>query len=643
MINIIIVSLITLLVSLFFESYVSNEHTYKLIYGAGDNNKKEISFNNIKYIIGTELINLDDEQTSLPKQFKLFKYLKDTVLFNPIPSLFYDDLINEYSYETSYSITKLGCHYGQRKLLINEIQFLTYYAKQTNIIIYVGAAPCEHLTVIKHLFPNNKYLLIDPNYCIIDDDKSVYIYQNPHIISNNAINIYRIYSDKTKPKHQQNGAKILTNIKVLFNDINYTYDMVTPFLNKVNLDTHKQLMINICNDAKLKMKNNNILKSIENNLDYDIFIIQDYLDINLLELISLNINEVKSNILFISDLRTSFYKNELSDTLNNYMNISNGPVDADILHNDCLQMLACHYIKPSYAMLKFHPPYFYEEWKQYSKYLQDNNTLKQVVEQVSREIFKKDDEFLFKEHFNKRHYNYKAERILLQPWAPPISSETRLIISKKTIIDREIIVYNSSQWENKFFIHNITRPYVSIPTYLYLTNDLANLNSEFKIYGYDCCPDCYIELTILYQYCKKKKYINFKNIELYSPDISEQKKYFPDIKKLCAIISKCLPYKLIDSYNYINKNTNYKCNFHGYNFPHIENHILFQIQNKSVNPISKKLYKVIISKKEPIPKIQLIKDSTDLKIYEFSNKLITNKLIKLIIKKFPPTFQDESI
>jgi len=57
-------------------------------------------------------------------------------------------------------------HWGQRKLLLSEIEFLTKYGMDDCIVIYIGAAPGSHtyeLTKMFHtIYPNMSYILIDP-------------------------------------------------------------------------------------------------------------------------------------------------------------------------------------------------------------------------------------------------------------------------------------------------------------------------------------------------------------------------------------------------------------------------------------------------------------------------------------------------
>lgn len=55
-------------------------------------------------------------------------------------------------------------HIGQRKLLLSEVQFLTHYykhEKQDPVVVYAGAAPGHHLTMLSNMFPRVKFILYD--------------------------------------------------------------------------------------------------------------------------------------------------------------------------------------------------------------------------------------------------------------------------------------------------------------------------------------------------------------------------------------------------------------------------------------------------------------------------------------------------
>jgi hypothetical protein len=57
---------------------------------------------------------------------------------------------------------KTVIHWGQRKLLMSEIEFLTTYARSGMTVVYAGAAPGTHLSYLSNLFPYVTFELYDP-------------------------------------------------------------------------------------------------------------------------------------------------------------------------------------------------------------------------------------------------------------------------------------------------------------------------------------------------------------------------------------------------------------------------------------------------------------------------------------------------
>jgi len=66
------------------------------------------------------------------------------------------------SYKRRKGEVKTVIHWGQRKLLMSEIEFLTLYSKNNDIVIYAGAAPGTHTNYLSKLFKNINFILIDP-------------------------------------------------------------------------------------------------------------------------------------------------------------------------------------------------------------------------------------------------------------------------------------------------------------------------------------------------------------------------------------------------------------------------------------------------------------------------------------------------
>lgn len=62
---------------------------------------------------------------------------------------------------------KTTVHWGQRKLLMSEIEFLTQIAgdmakAETSAVVYAGAAPGTHIRCLSRLFPDVQFVLVDP-------------------------------------------------------------------------------------------------------------------------------------------------------------------------------------------------------------------------------------------------------------------------------------------------------------------------------------------------------------------------------------------------------------------------------------------------------------------------------------------------
>lgn len=53
-------------------------------------------------------------------------------------------------------------HWGQMKLILSEIEFLTQYHSRGSVVLYVGAAPGEHIPLLSSMFPHLLFVLYDP-------------------------------------------------------------------------------------------------------------------------------------------------------------------------------------------------------------------------------------------------------------------------------------------------------------------------------------------------------------------------------------------------------------------------------------------------------------------------------------------------
>ena len=87
---------------------------------------------------------------------------------NKIPEKI-DDLVSFANYNKEAMDFQYKCHWGQKKLLLSEIQFLTKVCQKLNIkklnnyaVVYIGSAAGYHLPILYNLFPELLWLLYDP-------------------------------------------------------------------------------------------------------------------------------------------------------------------------------------------------------------------------------------------------------------------------------------------------------------------------------------------------------------------------------------------------------------------------------------------------------------------------------------------------
>lgn len=98
------------------------------------------------------------------------QYCQNLKIYDTVPRILHNNF-ERLKYQRRKNHNKTVVHWGQRKLLMSEIEFLTTYAEKGDIVVYAGAAPGNHTYLLSLMFPFVKFYLIDPNpfYCIETD------------------------------------------------------------------------------------------------------------------------------------------------------------------------------------------------------------------------------------------------------------------------------------------------------------------------------------------------------------------------------------------------------------------------------------------------------------------------------------------
>jgi hypothetical protein len=99
---------------------------------------------------------------SIAGEYKDFKSFERLFMERETQTIETVDQLEYMRYESSSRVVKIGDHIGQRKLFLNELQFLTKCTKH-KYCIYPGSSPGHKTYYLSSLFPHMKLILVDPN------------------------------------------------------------------------------------------------------------------------------------------------------------------------------------------------------------------------------------------------------------------------------------------------------------------------------------------------------------------------------------------------------------------------------------------------------------------------------------------------
>lgn len=487
----------------------------------------------------------------------ILKIGKDIVGKDNDPIYRYDQIPGSIKYRRTGEYAKLNCHLGQRKLLLNELQFYASFLprEEDHLVIYAGSASAEHMPIILEHFPSTKFLLIDPNYHNIDLSEVKYVYQDPDKVSDENLrefkNYIKYHGNLDRLKHLKRGAERLTKMKFL--PLTGDDKRSKSKRSKPRKDSMLHQTYNVIETVDEELSNILLIKEYfyhdgHKNLISDIFeddgkvfIIQDYMT----QLLSENIREALDNygkkmpVYFVTDIRTTIVEQSV-------------PGDLDIIWNSCLQIIFLRILEPKMSMLKFHPPYFKEsDKKDIERFVNGEFSFGPII-QADIDWVKKETKIDFIKEYLKGNFRYfKSNKIFLQPWAPRASSESRLIVAQKDL--DTFVKYDGAEWENRYIYLNKYRPYAYHSIWI-------KIFEQFKLdYDYDGCFDCSLEILIL------AHLLNSENKS--KENKSKESKDNIDFRKLKMRMKRDYYFtrKILDLYRKINKITffdlrnNYKC------------------------------------------------------------------------------------
>ncbi len=274
-----------------------------------------------------ELMKIVDAETA-----KKIKRLISSGFIKPVVE-YYNELLLSLPYRENDGSFISGVHCGQLKLLLSEIEYLTRIVEQHKrnnngkhvVVVYAGAGPGHHIDMLADMFPDFKFLLVDPTPFELKIERG----------------------DGTVLGHRTRAAAGQTR-------------HIAHFVHA---------------DRNVRLKNANCVyvsstDDISNEVvdgSYQIYIYEDFFTDDLARSLAKTFEEHEIMCAFISDIRS------ISDP-----NV--GVTNADILF-DLAQQFIWTTILNSYGLLKFRLPFYDEANKAKTKFIDHMN---EVFEEAAR-------------------------------------------------------------------------------------------------------------------------------------------------------------------------------------------------------------------------------------------------------------------
>jgi hypothetical protein len=351
------------------------------------------------------------------------------------PRVLTDD-IPRLPYTETKSIVTMASHVGQLKLLLSEIEFLTNHPT-ARFCIYAGSAPSHKGAMLAELFPHIRFIFIDPcEHFVKYGNKSQYDDENRDDF------LYFSYAGASKRSGLLNWwdgkeAKIVAR---------------QPSGQAGCKDYRSQLT------------------SVILSMKYRFYILEEYFDDDLAHNLA-----ILPYTVFISDIRS-----KAEDDAH--------PTTFDILFNSA-QMYTWLEILDCPAMTKFRCPYTIdaaEREQVAADYKFSLAYIKRVFTECSVDYIG---------NFAAGFFIHAHGEIRLQAFAPPSSTETRLVTNGRPIA----IQYDCTKYEQQLFYLNKVGLYSPGNYRLGLS---AEQTEKIDALGMCICANCTAAFRIIAEYCR---------------------------------------------------------------------------------------------------------------------------------------------
>lgn len=398
----------------------------------------------------------------------------------------YFDQIQDRMPYTDKNGLRSAIHWGQNKLLMSEIEFLTDHSQGYDLVIYAGAAPGTHTNYLSKLFPKVTFLLIDPSDFNITPTDKVHALHKTYFSDpfSKAFNkdvkyksdefkdfikgakfMYQKMLDELKSEGKKKldildreiddwksgkPRKLLSHLlyKILpgkkEEDLESWLDVFIPSGNFPGIERKQQGIKNKACRIYIPFweKSENIKEKIEECLNFKFREVESMIEGNIesIKACKKGVEKNNGNILFISDIRSV-----------DYNKVSSQDVESYVFNDQENQQRWIQMMNPDKSMLKFRLPY------------------------------------------GNGKTSYLDGKTYLPVFGRPTTTECRLVPHD----NKTKKMWDNGEYEEKMCYFNNR---IRVSCHKHLLSD---------IYPYDCCYDCASEVKILTSYLEK--YRDIKN------------------------------------------------------------------------------------------------------------------------------------
>jgi len=340
---------------------------------------------------------------------------------------------------------KMVCHNGQRKLFNTEIQHqmsIMNTTKERALVIYAGAAPSNHSPMLGTLFPNTKYIFIDPReYNLYMDKFHVSHYNKPDRV------IYMSIDPSNKGMYElDKGEKQMYHFK----------------------DPNKRLTPRDV-ESYMGWDNDDEFIDFVFNSNYQYYLLEELYTDKISDLLNKLIlhkdreSKLGKKVIFWSDIRST-------------MEDDKGPTDTDIVANTGMMFSWVRRLIEGvednfHAMIKFRPPF-------------GNNVNWDIADPLLEGAIKLGHDYK-KELLEEGSISFFEGERYFQSFHDFDSAETRLWCTLDDL-RKPLVKYPLKYHEETCFAHNMLYRFGRV-----YENKYAGL-----VEGFDHCHDCSIEATI---------------------------------------------------------------------------------------------------------------------------------------------------